>query len=813
MAETPWHNLDGWNDFIDKTQKELTPDQALLRLTRLLNSHNSRIDKLTQLKPEQKEKLKMEVKTFLMESLKNSLYEGVLVNGKKSNVITEYNVSATDTNREIGLDSYEFTRYLANLEEAMKLIVELGWVNNFRSEMGLLHKEAYEATTLKMDLFGDRDQKSPGTKKFSEWYGREASKLAPEQIKDYTSTQLRWDKEKFVKGLSIAIGTELWPEAVEIAVNFVYDLWKAIMQLPEYMYFGFQFNRATTEVWKKEYSLKMKSRLDDNMALGLLALVYDGTADITQNLLGANISADAKWSRVKELIHSMWTPDTWTPAWIKEAIIWLLPFLKATKRSISTSWSFWEARKPNVQLNTTETKPKPPQQTTKPSITPTLQTNPTNHQEPIKNTPTTKSQPSTQPVNTSNDVLVGAVSTTTLEPIQRSNNGDISMNNPKTAPLEAKMNTPEEAIVKERKVNGEIVKFKPEEYLKAYKEWLEKVGQILADVQDWVLMSSNAMYMNLKDYKMLPDDFDVVIRDKDFAKVYGKLFEEQKAWWIRGLELHSIDDSYKANVSDPKIQQQLFESGNLKIVFNIDTANGIPMEVELFPEWKGKWLTQLWTIPRTIESFILNGKEIKVSWIFDLADTYTINLMNELLKNSVDQYGVKAKDGARVYNLTHYLQKTGINNPRDLLTKMDEVVDKYRAHAGADLAPGLEWIFGKLPEVKKILEKIVESYEERQWDFDSPRNSWKLPEFQEFIETWNKEKGELHKVYLETLNKETLTKERIGEIENELNDCEWKTKEIMDKSLTNEDFAYFYEMSIIREKYIEAIRKKLSNQK
>lgn len=770
MAETPWHNLDGWNDFIDKTQKELTPDQALLRLTRLLNSHNSRIDKLTQLKPEQKEKLKMEVKTFLMESLKNSLYEGVLVNGKKSNVIAEYNVSATDTNREIGLDSYEFTRYLANLEEAMKLIVELGWVNNFKSEMGLLHKEAYEATTLKMDLFGDRDQKSPGTKKFSEWYGREASKLTPEQIKDYTNTQLRWDKEKFVKGLSIAIGTELWPEAVEIAVNFVYDLGKAIMQLPEYMYFGFQFNRATTEVWKKEYSLKMKSRLDDNMALWLLALVYDGTADITQNLLGANISADAKWSRVKELIHSMWTPDTWTPAWIKEAIIWLLPFLKATKRSISTSWSLWEARKPNVPLNTTETKPKPPQQTTK----------------------------------LPNDVLVGAVSTTTLEPIQRSNNGDISMNNPKTAPLEAKMNTPEEAIVKERKVNGEVVKFKPDEYLKAYKEWLEKVGQILADVQDWVLMSSNAMYMNLKDYKMLPDDFDVVIRDKDFAKVYGKLFEEQKAWWIRGLELHSIDDSYKSNVSDPKIQQQLFEAGNLKIVFNIDTANGIPMEVELFPEWKGKWLTQLWTIPRTIESFILNGKEIKVSWIFDLADTYTINLMNELLKNSVDQYGVKAKDGARVYNLTHYLQKTGINKPSDLITKMDEVVDKYRTHAGADLAPGLEAIFARLPEVKEILKEIISDYETKQKYWNKARD-W-LPEFQEFTESWNKEKWELHKLYIEVLNKDTLTKEKIEEIKNQLKIYNGKTQSIMDKSLNDTDFAYFYEMSMMRAKYIRVIR-------
>ena len=37
------------------------------------------------------------------------------------------------------------------------------------------------------------------------------------------------------------------------------------------------------------------------------------------------------------------------------------------------------------------------------------------------------------------------------------------------------------------------------------------------------------------------------------------------------------------------------------------------MEVEMFAEGKGKGLTQLGNIPRTIESFTLNGKEIKVS--------------------------------------------------------------------------------------------------------------------------------------------------------------------------------------------------------
>lgn len=62
---------------------------------------------------------------------------------------------------------------------------------------------------------------------------------------------------------------------------------------------------STTE--KFEYSEKMKSRLDDNLALGLLALLYDGTADLTWNLFkeDGKISADAQSDRYRELVHSI----------------------------------------------------------------------------------------------------------------------------------------------------------------------------------------------------------------------------------------------------------------------------------------------------------------------------------------------------------------------------------------------------------------------------------------------------------------------------------------------------------------------------
>lgn len=79
------------------------------------------------------------------------------------------------------------------------------------------------------------------------------------------------------------------------------------------------------------------------------------------------------------------------------------------------------------------------------------------------------------------------------------------------------MASPETNVVKERKLEGgKTIKYETGPYLEAYKEGLERVGELLRDTKDWVLMSSNAMYANLKEYRMLPDDFDVVIRDKDF---------------------------------------------------------------------------------------------------------------------------------------------------------------------------------------------------------------------------------------------------------------------------------------------------------
>lgn len=777
------------SNLLDKKDKQISKEQVYLKLLSSLNNYNSNIDRLTNIPAQQKEQLKKDIKTFLFMSLKNVLYLPVKIDNHPKNAIWEFNESTFDTNREKWLDSFEFNKFFRNLEQAFRLIIELWWLAKFQKEMWRLYIETNDSLTMNMDLFWDKHEANPFTKNFKDWYLKKTSNLSPQEINDLIHTQFRDDKIKFLKWLSIAIGTELWPEALEIAINFFYDIWKAIPQYPEFLYFKLRHSIAKTEIQKKEYEMKMKARLDDNMALWLVALAYDWTSDVTVNLMWANTSADPKWSRFRWLIHSIWKPDTWTPAWLKEVIIWLLPFIKFRssrwfKRTSSSVWELWETKKWITQKSAeVSKKPKVPYNINK------------NNWE-WKTSKLIKKE-----------WVVSAWIVSDWS-VKRINNWEITETNPKTTALNEKLNDPSWNIVKERKLsNGKTIKFSSNEYLESYKEWLERVWNLMKWVEDWVLMSSNAMYIKISEYKLLPDDFDIVIRDKDFSKVHKKLEEALKKWQITNLEIHSIDKTFHSNVKNPATIGKLITEWNAKIVFNLETKNGIPMEVELFADWKWNWLIQLWTIPRTVESFFLNWKEIKVSWILDLKDTYTINLMNEILNNNVSRFWEKVKDWARIYNLTHYLKSTGINKPRDLLAHIDEVVVKYREYWWKDLSKWLEWIFAKVPEVKEMLWEIIKEYEKQQRIYD--RKKWWLPEFQEFTESMNRNKAELHKIYLEVKENKQIPPERKQEIIDRLKSYEKEIESIRKQSLNNEDFAYFYEMSIIQKEFIKKINEYL----
>lgn len=101
MSEAFGDNLDRAADGLrDKKDKTLSKEQVFFQLSRTLNVHNSRIDSLSHIQPEQKEKLKIDIKTFLLQSIQSTLLEKAKINGKDTNVVAEYNASSVDTDRE-----------------------------------------------------------------------------------------------------------------------------------------------------------------------------------------------------------------------------------------------------------------------------------------------------------------------------------------------------------------------------------------------------------------------------------------------------------------------------------------------------------------------------------------------------------------------------------------------------------------------------------------------------------------------------------------------------------------------------------------
>lgn len=148
------------------------------------------------------------------------------------------------------------------------------------------------------------------------------------------------------------------------------------------------------------------------------------------------------------------------------------------------------------------------------------------------------------------------------------------------------------------------------------------------------------------------------------------------------------------HIKDLVTQEKFLKTGNLQIIFHIDTPEGIPFEVEMFAEGLGHGHTQPGYIPRTgNHNMMIDDVEIKLASPEATADLYTLNFIKEILNNDIEKHGKKTKDAARVESLIRHLQETGDKDPNAILTRMYEVEARYRDHAGGNLSPVLNDIF------------------------------------------------------------------------------------------------------------------------
>lgn len=59
--------------------------------------------------------------------------------------------------------------------------------------------------------------------------------------------------------------------------------------------------------------------------------------------------------------------------------------------------------------------------------------------------------------------------------------------------------------------------------LVAYVDGMRTVSQLMDGIDNWALMSSNSLFLAKKEYRYIPDDFDISIDRKDIGKAWRQL--------------------------------------------------------------------------------------------------------------------------------------------------------------------------------------------------------------------------------------------------------------------------------------------------
>jgi hypothetical protein len=59
--------------------------------------------------------------------------------------------------------------------------------------------------------------------------------------------------------------------------------------------------------------------------------------------------------------------------------------------------------------------------------------------------------------------------------------------------------------------------------LVSYVDGMRTVSELMDGVDDWALMSSNSLFLAKREYRYVPDDFDISIDRKDLPKAWTQL--------------------------------------------------------------------------------------------------------------------------------------------------------------------------------------------------------------------------------------------------------------------------------------------------
>jgi len=353
------------------------------------------------------------------------------------------------------------------------------------------------------------------------------------------------------------------------------------------------------------------------------------------------------------------------------------------------------------------------------------------------------------------------------------------------------------------------------------KEWLELINKYrkafelndsLLNGEKYAYMSSSATYMLLREYKTIPADLDIALSPKNMSWFVDNFLSKSNWLWdIKYINFYDVKGKNNiidlSNVDEIK---KVAEEWRLRIQYFIWN-----LEVELFPEIDGKWLTNLDLMDKKVVSHKVDRLDGK--WKVDIpsldnlwvAEWYVINFLDEFGNSSLDNLwksGIKLKDWKRINNMYILLEDMGIiQNPDNLLTFMNQTIVKYQElpnkWAYVENALRIE----NLIEGKELITQRVKAFNiilnRKKW----LNTLWETPRFEVLKENIDSFRKEIWELYLNYKNNKTWLK---LEIIKELN----KFEDYIDSIITTIDntnqFPQYYEArnAII---FIDAIKKEL----
>jgi len=269
--------------------------------------------------------------------------------------------------------------------------------------------------------------------------------------------------------------------------------------------------------------------------------------------------------------------------------------------------------------------------------------------------------------------------------------------------------------------------------------WLDITAQLMEWQTQRSVLSSWSLFLNNPEFMKLWWDIDVATDVQTFRNVAlekwpnwkTKLDQFKDEWKIKDLKFTYIWQNHKEidikTINESELNL-LIAQWDIRVEFNIPSKDWLLINCEFFPEPKWYWLIQLWTA-RTewkLNTYTINGREIKTVNEELAAMSYMINLAHEIDNNSIEwiQKWKKLKDSVRINNFIQYLSSIWLNTPHEIIEFIDKTKNNYESqtwevftinkngeNVDINMSDYLRTWINKLGQVREILTTM-------EWDYN-----------------------------------------------------------------------------------------------